>query len=168
VIGSHVSISLGDDNPFGGGVGFSGGVGGSGSERNQATCTVNRARHEAALARELQRYEDAGFRVTRNVSFRDPQQGGIRVIADATIGLSGVLGFPGLTPPAHIVIDVKTGDGRYTRNQRAIYPNFSRNYTLVPVGHQAAQAGFIPGVPISVAQVSFEAPRYDSNGNRCE
>jgi len=147
--------------------GSRGGVG-DGPQSGQSTCAANRARHEAALEKELQRYRDAGFRVTRNVSFRDPQQGGLRVVADAAIGLWGPVGAPGLTPPAHILIDVMTGGGGFTPNQRAVYPNIGRNYTLVPVGLRAFQAGYIPGVPVNVAQISFEAPRYDASGNRCE
>lgn len=153
---------------FAGGPGLEGGGAQDAPQIGQSTCAANRARHEAALENELQRYRDAGFRVTRNVSFRDPQQGGIRVVADAAIGFAGPVGAPGLTPPAHILIDVKTGGGGFTPNQGAIYPNIGRNYTLIPVGLRAAQAGYIPGISINVAQISFKAPRYDQNGNRCE
>jgi hypothetical protein len=92
----------------------------------------------------------------------------LKVVADAAIGFWGPVGAPGLTPPAHILIDVKTGGGGFTSNQEAIYPKIGTNYTLVPIGLRAFQAGYIPGLAVNVAQIMFKAPRYDENGNRCD
>lgn len=131
------------------------------------TCIANRLRHEAALDDCLARFVAAGSRVTRNVSFRDPSQGNIRVVADAVISSGSPVGAPLLTMP-QIVIDIKTGNGGFTPNQTLVYPRFGTDFLLVPVGLRAFQAGFTPGVPINVKQITLEIPRYDANGNRCE
>ena len=129
--------------------------------RPRVTCADNRARHEAALNRELARFEAQGFRVTRNVSFRDPASGGLRVVADAVVSTPG---FPSLPL---FVIDVKTGAGGRTPNQRIVYPKFGGPHELVPVGLRALQAGLVPGVRVSVQNLTLQQPQYDANGNAC-
>lgn len=133
-------------------------------QNKPSTCAANRARHEAALNKELARYEANGFRVTRNVSFRDPAAGGLRVVADAVISPPGI---GPLGPPPLLVIDVKTGGGGLTPNQSVVYPKFNGPHTLIPVGLRAFQAGFIPGIPYDLQNLSLEVPRYDADGNRC-
>jgi hypothetical protein len=127
-------------------------------QNNKAACVAaNYARDEAALNSYLKQFEDAGARITRNVSFSDPETG-VRAVADAVIGTGGGYPGPGGTEPL-LVIDMKTGGGRFSPNQRVVYPAFGTPRTLIPVGLRALQAGFIPGLPVDVGQISFEAPR---------
>jgi hypothetical protein len=90
------------------------------------------------------------------------------VVADAAVGLYGPVGFPGATPPAHMLIDVKTGGGSLTPNQRVVYPKIGTPVTLIPVGTKALEAGYVPGIPIDVRTMTLEIPRYDANGNPCD
>lgn len=127
-------------------------------QKDKAQCVAeNRARHEAALNDYLKRFEDNGSRITRNVSFRDPETG-TRAVADAVIGTGGGYPGPGGTLPL-IVVDMKTGGGGLTPNQRVVYPAFGTPKTLVPVGFRAFQAGFIPGLAVGVKTLTLEVPR---------
>lgn len=122
-----------------------------------STCTANRARHEAALNAYLLRWERAGSRITRNVSFKDPATG-LRAVADAVVGSGGGYPGPGGTIPV-LVIDMKTGGrGRFTSNQRVVYPAFGTPRPLIPVGLRAFQAGFIPYLPVDVRLLTLEVP----------
>lgn len=90
-----------------------------------------------------------GYIVTPNVSFVN---NGVRVVADLVASLPT---FP--LPDPQFAVEVKTGNGGYTNNQSIVYPNMNSGDTVVPVGFRALQAGFIPGVPVTI---SVKTERY--------
>lgn len=117
--------------------------------------TLNRAAHEAAVDAEVAKWQKAGFTVTRNVSFVDPRTGK-RVVADYVVSITvpdpaAFLAFPTLEPI--LVRDVKTGAGQLTPNQAEVYPYILRGGEVVPVGLNAALAGFELGVPTSIQEL---------------
>jgi len=77
---------------------------------------INRDRHKKAVAAEVKKYRDAGFIVVERVRFFVPSVGfGTEV--DFVVSTPG---FP--LPNPLFAVDVKTGEGDLTDNQRAIYP----------------------------------------------
>jgi RHS repeat-associated protein len=120
-----------------------------------AQVTINRATHEAAVAREVQQWRSRGFIVTPGVTFFDPKSGLI-VIADYVVSfrVGDPLSFFILPKPEPILVrDVKTGRGGLTDNQYHVYPHMMSGGVVVPVGPNAFLAGFEIGYPVSVGEM---------------
>lgn len=120
--------------------------------------------HAEAVMAKAMALQAAGYSVTFNVGFRDPQNDGRMIVADIVAGRVGITrdSFDGGNPlnNPELIIEVKTGDGPYRPNQRVTYPKFGTPATLVPVGFNAFLAGFPTGVPIGVERFEFQEARY--------
>jgi hypothetical protein len=118
-------------------------------DANDADVQQNRAAHEAQVDQEVLDLQSKGFVVTRNVTFIDVKTG-VPVIADYVVSMlmpdpSTLLALP--WPEPIYVRDVKTGNGGPTDNQQIVYPNVWAGGMVVPVGDNAARAGFTVGLP---------------------
>jgi RHS repeat-associated protein len=112
----------------------------------------NKATHDAQVLQEMQAYQSKGFVVTPNVSFIDPRTGQ-RVVADYVVSAwvaDPLSFFLGWTLEPIFARDVKTGNGGMTPNQSQTYPYIFQGGPVVPVGLNAALAGFTLGLPTTL------------------
>jgi RHS repeat-associated protein len=128
-------------------------------QKIQAQITKNRLAHEAAVKLEIAKYRAAGYIVTPNVKFFDPNSG-LAVVVDFIVSAPG---WPVNVP--QFGVDVKTGLGPFTQNQKIVYPKMETGSWVTPLGLNALFAGFIPGVPTYI-QMKIDAPRYPGVNDR--
>jgi RHS repeat-associated protein len=110
-----------------------------------------RAYHDAMVATFATMYRLMGFRIIFEVSFRvvvDGPDGNARLGPMARADFVAVRG-DGTEPGSRFIFELKTGHGDFTSNQREVYP-LEGETIVVPVGANAALAGFPPGVPVVV------------------
>lgn len=87
----------------------------------------------------------------RNINFIDPTDG-TPIVADFAVSYVGTDGlFPIVLPL--FVKDVKTGRGGLTPNQAKVYPYILKGGKVIPVGMNAALAGFEIGEPTSISEL---------------
>ena len=116
---------------------------------------LNRLVHDEQVQREMRAWRKKGFVPIPNVTFEDPRTGTI-VVADYVVSawvpdpMSFGL-FPKLEP--FLVRDVKTGGGGLTENQKKVYPYILAGGEVVPVGDNAALAGFEADEPTVIAEM---------------
>lgn len=119
-----------------------------------AQLLLNRLQHDRQVLREMESYRRRGVPVIPNVTFEDPRTG-TRIIADYVVSIwvpdPESMMLPTLEPM--LVRDVKTGDGGLTDNQKQVYPYILRGGEVIPVGFNAALAGFHVGEPTNIAPI---------------
>jgi RHS repeat-associated protein len=140
---------------------------GGGVQRNshpslqEAACIQDyKAYHDAKVASAATAARAAGFRVVFNVSFRVLVAGpggkatvGPRAVADFVATRNG-----GQKAGDLIIFELKTGNADYSVNQSMVYP-LNGPTIVIPVGANAAAAGFAVGVPRVVIPKEFQVQR---------
>jgi hypothetical protein len=116
---------------------------------------LNRLQHDLQVVREMRSWRQKGFVPVPNVMFEDPRNG-TPIVADYVVSMwvpdpESFFLFERLEPI--LVRDVKTGGGGLTDNQKQVYPYMLRGGEVVPVGDNAALAGFEVGEPTVIAEM---------------
>ncbi len=116
---------------------------------------LNRLTHDAQVLREMEQWRRKGFVPIPNVMFEDPRNG-TPIVADYVVSMwvpdpMSFFLFPKLEPI--LVRDVKTGGGGLSDNQKQVYPYILRGGAVIPVGDNAAWAGFEVGEPTVIAEM---------------
>ncbi len=116
---------------------------------------LNRLLHDAQVRREMEAWWKRGFVPIPNVTFEDPRTGA-QIIADYVVSAwvpdPETLFLPTKLEPI-LVRDVKTGGGGLTDNQKEVYPHIKAGGEVIPVGDNAAFAGFEVGVPTVIVEL---------------
>jgi hypothetical protein len=85
--------------------------------------------------------------------FIDPRNG-TRIVADFVVSHITIDKFDFLpTFEPFLVRDVKTGEGGLTPNQKQVYPYILAGGKVIPIGENAAWAGFDIGEPTSIGEL---------------
>jgi hypothetical protein len=116
---------------------------------------LNRLIHDEQVRREMDAWRRKGFVPIPNVYFVDPRTG-LRVIADYVVSMwvpDPMSFFTSLKLEPILVRDVKTGGGGLTGNQKDVYPYILRGGEVIPVGNNAAWAGFEVGEPTVITEM---------------
>jgi RHS repeat-associated protein len=124
----------------------------------------NKAFHDQQVAIQAKEFQEQGYRIVPNVSFVVLVQGpdgkaiaGPRAVADFV----AVRGQSEVVFDLYRIVEVKTGNGDYSTNQRQVYP-LNGPTIVMPVGANAVAAGFDPRKPILVvpnALTTIRCPR---------
>jgi hypothetical protein len=116
---------------------------------------LNRLTHQLQVNKEMAKWRKWGFKVTPNVMFINPKTG-TPVVVDYVVSqlVPDPFGWFLFRKPEPLwACDVKTGGGGLTDNQKEVYPHILAGGVVIPVGDNAAYAGFEVGEPTIVSEL---------------
>ncbi|MFC5373209.1 RHS repeat domain-containing protein [Brevundimonas faecalis] len=121
-------------------------------------CTLAEARqwHDIVVAREALHWMRQGKLVQTEVSIQNPETGAI-ARADLVVANPD---WPVPTP--FLIIEVKTGDARLTRNQNDVYGAINAFGNFTARGFRGLSVGLIPGVQYGAGRITQSTTRAES------